>query len=177
MSKTKNTKQIEINSSDDDIELVKGEPILAQKAEPKLRKNGQPKKEYILTDARKNQFEVARNKRQENIALKKEEKEKANSEYSLLKKELDKKLAKKEKRSQAKELLKLMNETKNISSDEDSDEEVIIKKKSKKPKKKVVYVEDDSESEEEEEHRPKTRREPLRSQTPTRELRPIIRYY
>ena len=76
MSKTKNTKQVEINSSDDDIELVKGEPILEQKAEPKLRKNGQPKKEYILTDARKNQFEVARNKRQENIALKKRRKKK-----------------------------------------------------------------------------------------------------
>ena len=120
MTKTKETKQVIVESSDDEIELNSTKVVATSLPRMQVvdnptttsivknKKNGQPKKEYILTEARKNQFDIARNKRQENIAIRNEEKEKATSEYSLLKKELDKKLAKKVKRNQTKELLKMM---------------------------------------------------------------------
>ena len=40
-----------------------------------ITKKGKPKKEYILTEARKHQFEIARQKRMENIQKIKLEKE------------------------------------------------------------------------------------------------------
>jgi hypothetical protein len=179
MSKTKTSKVIEIQQSDDEIELsLEHKTVIDDVSTVKNKKNGQPKKEYILTEARKKQFEIARNKRQENITIRNEEKEKATSEYTMLKKELDKKLAKKEKRNQTKELLKLMAETKNISSSESEQEEIIVRKKKSAKKKKVVYVsESESESEQETQKIAKPKREILRSQTPTRELRPIIRFF
>ena len=137
MSK-KNIKVIEEFIEDSSIELK------PQKL--KLEKSPKEKKEYVLTDARKAQFDKARIKRQENIDLKKKTKELENEEYNKVKNELLYKKDEKDKKRQARELLKLKREVEETS----SEEEEIVKPKAKpkpKPKSKPKKVEYKSESE------------------------------
>jgi hypothetical protein len=102
-----------------------------------------PKKErkpYILTDKRKEQFDKARQKRQQNIMQKKIESELNNKNFLMLKANLEKKKKEKLLKKQQNEIAKLALETGNIS----DEEQIIIKKK---PKKKVIVVESDSDNE------------------------------
>lgn len=145
----------DINEINDDssIELSKTEkPIKIKKEKPP-----KIKKDYVLTDARKAQFDKARIIRQENIDIKKIQKELENDEYNKIKEDLAIIKKANDKRKKVKELLKLKKEVEEeASSSSEEEEEEIIKKptrKSKpkpKPKKKVVYESSESEEEEEE---------------------------
>jgi hypothetical protein len=126
-----------------------------------------PKKErkpYVLTEKRKEQFEKARLKRQENIAKKKLDQQKENENYLMLKANLEKKKKEKEIKKQQKDIAKLALEA-NVT----DEEQVIIKKK---PKKKVIVVESDSDDDIIYKRRPK---EPIQTppQPPPRPVRQI----
>ncbi len=104
-------------------------------------KKDKPKRNYVMTDARKQAFEKAKQKRAENIALRKQLKEKETAEFEKLLQMKQEKKAKKELKKKEMELKKY--ET----SSSESEEEVIVKKK-KKPKKKVIYISGDDEPDE-----------------------------
>ena len=110
------------------------------------------KKPYILTDARKIQFEKARQKRMENVEIKKKEKEELSKEFVDKKKELELKKQEVLKKKHTKELLKLQEELEKEKSlvDEsvNSDTEIIIKKRKPIQRKRIVYLEDDDDEEE-----------------------------
>ena len=135
--------------SDTDDNLVIQSPIQPTKAqptkEPKLTKSGKEKAPYVLTEARKKQFEIARNARMKNIESKKAQQNENYAQYDELKKELEKKKIKKLEKIKQKELVKLMAETDNISTDNDeSDEDLVVKPKKtkaqpKSKKKRVIY--------------------------------------
>ena len=124
----KNKKQ---NVVDDDISSTESESEI--EISKNVTKKGKPKKEYILTEARKLQFEKARIKRMENIQKQKMEKEQFQKQKDELKRIADEK----KKLKQEKQIKKLKKEI-----ESESEEEIIIKK-TKKPKKKIVYVESD----------------------------------
>jgi hypothetical protein len=133
MPKNKDMIEPKADSESDDNLVIQAptQPI----KEPKLTKSGKEKAPYVLTEARKKQFEIAKKAQQnENYA-----------QYDELKKELEKKKIKKLEKIKQKELVKLMAETDNISTDNDeSDEDLVVKPKKKKaprPKKKRVIVE------------------------------------
>ena len=104
-------------------------------------KEKKPRKPFVMTEARKQAFEKARQKRDENLRLKKELRDRENEHIQLLK---DKAKNKKEKK-----LNKLEKEIKAMSSESESEEEQIIvkKKKPKNKKKKIVYVSDSDDDE------------------------------
>ena len=136
------------SSDDEELTISKND-----NKQVRLNKNGKPRAEYVLTDKRKQQFDIARNARMKNIESKKIVQNENYSKYDNLKKELEQKKMKKLEKMKQKELIKLMAETENISTDEDSDDdEDIIKKptakqiKKKKPK-KVIVESESSESE------------------------------
>jgi len=119
------------NVVDDDISSESEESEI--EISKNITKKGKPKKEYILTEARKRQFELARQKRMENIQKINMEKE----EFKKQKDELKRIADEKKKLKQEKQIKKLKKEI-----ESESEEEIIIKK-TKKPKKKIVYVESD----------------------------------
>lgn len=88
------------------------------------------KKPYVMTDARKLAFARAQEKRQENIKINKELKDKEQQHIKMLKEQ--------EKLKKQKKISKLESKLQQIS--ESEEEEIIIKKK--KPKNKVVYVDE-----------------------------------
>ena len=153
MPKNKDIIEPKADSDTDDNLVIQSpaQPIKPIK-EPKLTKSGKEKAPYVLTEARKKQFEIARNARMKNIESKKAQQNENYAQYDELKKELEKKKIKKLEKIKQKELVKLMAETDNISTDNDeSDEDLVVKpKKTKapKPKKKRVIVESSSEEEE-----------------------------
>lgn len=129
------------------------------------------KKPYVLTDARKAQFEKARAKRMENVEQKKKEQDEKNKEYNEKKQLLEQKKDAKMKLKQAKELKKLEEEVEDI-------EEVIIKK-SKPKKKRIVYVEDSS-SEEEivvKKNKPKQEFPDTNINNKPRDIKQLIRFF
>jgi preprotein translocase subunit SecD len=107
---------------------------------PSKEKPKKERKPFVMTDARKQAFEKARAKRDENRALRKIQKE---EQKIIAKKEVEEKIIQKadiiHKKKQKE--MKILDE---ISSD--SEPEVIIQRV-KKPKKKVIVVESDSEDE------------------------------
>ena len=161
-----NKKAIEMENSDDEIEFKNEVENDINPTTTKTTKNGKPKKPYVLTDARKAQFEKARIKRMENITAKRQLDEEKYSKYEDLKINLEIKKDKKLKKQKEKELITLLAETENISSDDE--EEIIEKrihpkkdKKPKKPKKKVVIESDsDSDSDTIEYNKPKKQQQP-----------------
>ena len=195
MSKNKIIKEIIDDSTDDDltipkyiapkkpkkvIEVEEQEPIIDEinTKSIRLNKSGKPRAEYVLTEKRKKQFEIARNARMQNIELKRNEQNEHYSKYDELKKELDKKRIKKLEKIKQKELIKLMAETENISTDSDSSESIkkpIRKSKPpKKPTRKVKKVESDTESESEPEPKPKPKSKPKLLPAPI--AKPMLRY-
>ena len=150
------------SSSDDDLTVKKGtdkiekEPVM-DLAQPKKRmnKSGKERAPYVLTDKRKQQFELARQVRMKNIEEAKVKQNESYSQYNDLKQELEKKKMKKLEKIKKKELVKLMAETENISTDESSSDEPAttkIKHKQKKTKtNKQIIIESESESESESE--------------------------
>lgn len=195
MSKNKIIKEIIDDSTDDDltipkyvvpkkpkkvIEVEEQYPIIDEinTKSIRLNKSGKPRAEYVLTEKRKKQFEIARNARMQNIELKRNEQNEHYSKYDELKKELDKKRIKKLEKIKQKELIKLMAETENISTDSDSSESIkkpIRKSKPpKKPTRKVKKVESDTESESEPEPKPKQKSKPKLLPAPI--AKPMLRY-
>ena len=116
-----------------------------QKVMMKEKIKAKPKKPYVKTEAReqalKTNFEKARLKRMENIALKKREKEEQDAKN---KEELETKLLKKASK------IKKNNDKKKkvlddiVSDDDDEPQDIIVKKK-KKPR--VIYLEESEEDE------------------------------
>ena len=132
-------------SKPESIEPIEDDEVSTSSIElkPKKEKLVKEKKPYVLTEARKNAFEIARQKRDENRATRKIEKEKQEIES---KKELEEKIVKKaelikKKNEKKEEILKLGED-----SSSDSEPEVIVQRV-KKPKKKIIVVESDSEDE------------------------------
>ena len=99
----------------------------------KVIKPPKEKKPYVLTPARKAQFEKARVKRAENIEIKKQIKNKENEEHELLKQNLIRKKELKTIRKKAREIKRIVQTV----DESESEPEVVIHKK--KPKKKIVY--------------------------------------
>ena len=128
------------------------------------------KKPYVLTEARKAQFDKARMIRQEKLNIAKAEKEGKQNEIKNLELELKDKQDKKVNKKKNQIIKKIADEE---TSDEDEEEdEIIIKKSKPKPKsKKVVYVKYESSSEDEPERKPMKK-----AVIQKRDLRPIIQY-
>ena len=153
-------------SSDEDLTVkkqVSTEIPSTDDAEPKKRmnKSGKERAPYVLTDKRKQQFELARQVRMKNIEEVKAKQNENYSQYNDLKKELDKKKVKKLEKIKKKELVKLMAETENISTDDDSDSYIEEKappppklKRTKSKKHIVVESETDTESSSDEDVKP-----------------------
>jgi hypothetical protein len=182
MPKNKDMIEPKADSESDDNLVIQAptQPPKAQK-EPKLTKSGKEKAPYVLTEARKKQFEIARNARMKNIESKKAQQNENYAQYDELKKELEKKKIKKLEKIKQKELVKLMAETDNISTDNDeSDEDLVVKpKKTKaqpKPKKKKVIVESSSEEEQEVISKAKSREKPPSAQL-HQKPKSTIRYF
>ena len=159
MSKVEDTK---------DIEEISDEGI---------QKKTKPKKPYVLTEARKAQFDKARLVRQSNIESKKKIQEEKDEIYNNIKKDLEKKKDKKNVKKQKSQIKKLIEEV-----ESDSDEEIIIKKV-KAPKKKIIYVESDESEDGEIIEKPKRKEKPkdvvVEEDKPVivRQLKPLIRYF
>lgn len=166
----KNKFTIELNdendsASDDDLTVKKqtsiDEPITSTsitKPKKRMNKSGKERAPYVLTDKRKQQFELARQVRMKNIEEAKAKQNENYSQYDDLKKELEKKKNKKLEKIKKKELVKLMAETENISTDDDSDSSIETPRKSTKPpklkrtkSKKPIIVESETETESSEE--------------------------
>ena len=126
----------EISDNDSSIEL-KEEKV----NDTKPKKERKP---YVLTDARKEAFEKARLKRDENIKIRKAQQKQMEDELNQIKQEVvdkrNKRLIKKNKN----EIKKIIKNEDLLSSSSD-EEEIIIKKKH--PKKKIIYIESESEDE------------------------------
>jgi hypothetical protein len=158
---TKNKFTIDLNennneSSDEDLTVSKqasteisSTPDDADYNKKRMNKSGKPRAPYVLTDKRKQQFELARQVRMKNIEEAKAKQNENYSQYNELKKELEKKKVKKLEKIKKKELVKLLAETENISSDDDSDATPpqtppkLKRTKSKKP----IVVESETETE------------------------------
>ena len=137
----------------------------------KPTKQPKEKKPYVLTPARKAQFEKARIIRDENRAKNKQIKDDENKKHEELKNDLIRKKELKTIRKKTREIKALV-ETGNSSSEE---EQVVIKKKPKK--KKIVYVTETS-SEEEILVKKKVNKIKLPDTSPPqKEIRRIIQYF
>ena len=86
-------------------------------------KGNKVKKPYVLTDARKAQFDKARLVRQSNIDIKKKEQEEKDALYFQMRLELEKKKDKKNTKKKKNEIKKLIEDV-----ETSSDEEIVIKK-------------------------------------------------
>ena len=146
-----------IEYSDEDRQKTKGNKV---------------KKPYVLTDARKLQFDKARLVRQSNIESKKKEQEEKDALYFQMRLELEKKKVKKNSKKKKNEIKKLIEEV-----ESSSDEEIVIKKV-KAPKKKIIYVESDGSEDEEIIQKVKVKKETQHEEKPiVRQLKPLVRYF
>ena len=156
------------DNSDDEIELKKPE---------KPEKPKKIRKEFIFTDAKKQQMKNAHEVKMKNFEIRKQGRDEKNKEYIKEKEELTKLKDEKQQKKQQRELIKLKKSVAEIS--ESEEEEIIVKKKTK-PKKKIIYIE--SSSDDEIEYRkqikpPKQQLPPSEPiQQPPRQLRRIIQY-
>lgn len=139
-------KDVESSSDDESTESEQEEPIhqpvVVQQKPQKQKRN------YVMTDARKLAFEKAQQKRAENIALRKQLKEKEQAEFEKIKQEKEAKKAKKEAKKKELELKKLELLSDESEVEEEEEEQIIVKKKKKPAKKKVIiYISDDEQDE------------------------------
>ncbi len=159
MEDIKESKDIEEVSADEGIQKTKG---------------GKVRQPYVLTDARKLQFDKARLVRQSNIESKKKIQEEKDEIYNNIKKDLERKKDKKNSKKKKNEIKKLIEEV-----ESSSDEEIVIKKV-KPPKKKIIYVESDDSEEEEiiQKVKVKNKEEKHSTATPVvKQLKPLVRYF
>ena len=185
MEDSKEIKEIE-EVSDEGIQKTKGGKDTGEAEPRKGCERSSLKKPYVLTDARKAQFDKARLVRQSNIETKKKIQEEKDEIYNNIKADLLKKKDKKNVKKQKSQIKKLIEEV-----ESDSDEEIIIKKV-KAPKKKIIYVESDEsedgpysrarrDSEREIIEKPKRKDKPkdviVEKQIIVRQLKPLIRYF
>ena len=175
-----NSAETENNDSDSEIEYKSKAPLV--ESGKKMTKKGIEKKPYVLTEKRKQQFEIARIKRAENVEKRKAEKAEKNKEFLATKQKLEIKKDGREKLQQEKTLknisyeivkkqLEQEHEQEDIADDDNDEPQIIIKKK--KPKKKVIVIE--SESEDDEPiiiHR--SRKIPDKQNLPPRQLNPLM---
>lgn len=167
VSKTKKQESTEIPSTD--IQA-------AEFQKKRMNKSGKPRAPYVLTDKRKQQFELARQVRMKNIEEAKAKQNENYSQYNELKKELEKKKVKKLEKIKKKELVKLMAETENISSDDSSIDEPQTPPKLKRTKSKkpiVVESETETESSSEEDVKPVKKTTKKKTTTTTNKKKPI----
>ena len=156
------------------MEKVDGSKDIEEVSDEGIQK--ETKKPYVLTEARKAQFDKARLVRQSNIESKKKIQDEKDEIYNNLKADLLKKKDKKNVKKQKSQIKKLIEEV-----ESDSDEEIIIKKV-KAPKKKIIYVESDESEDEEIIEKPKRKDKPkdvVVEEKPqiVRQLKPLIRYF
>ena len=135
MSKKISKKTIEVlnendNKSSSGSEESEQEPLKLEKSKipPK------PKRDHVMTEARRIAFEKAREKRQANYLLRKAIKDKEIEEYNKTKNE--KALKRQELEAKRRDY-----ELKQLEMSSSEDEPIIVKKK--KSKRKVIYVSDD----------------------------------
>ena len=150
------------------------EEVSADEGIQKTTKAIKEKKPYVLTDARKLQFDKARLVRQSNIESKKKIQEEKDEIYNNIKKDLERKKDKKNSKKKKNEIKKLIEEV-----ESSSDEEIVIKKV-KPPKKKIIYVESDDSEEEEiiQKVKVKNKEEKHSTATPVvKQLKPLVRYF
>ncbi len=145
------------NESDDQIELKKETIVVETPVKER--------KPYVMTEARKQAFEKARQKRQENIDIRKKQQQQLIDEQEAIKQAVLEKRNRQLIKKNKKEIKKIIQNEDLLSSS--SDEEIIIKKKH--PSKKKVYV-----IEEDEEKEPQKVNKPLPIQQPPRR---IIQFY
>ena len=169
VKKSKDLEVIEnINSESDDEEITLSKQTKKQlkndiQVQSEPAKPGKEKKPYVLTPARKAQFEKARQVREENLRVRNEIREESAKKHEEFKNELLKKKEFKSNKKKVREIKELI-ESDSSSSEEEAREVIVKKKKAmtipvKKPKKKVVYVSSSSESSSDEsvEVKPNTR--------------------
>ena len=130
----KNTKIEVIEDIEEDESSIELKPVKP----PKERKP------YIMTDARKEAFGKAREKRDENIKLRKAQQKQLQDETDAIKNAVIEKRNRSLIKKNKKEIKKIIQNEDLLSSSSD-EEEIIIKKKT--PKKKVIYIESESEEE------------------------------
>ena len=165
-------KQFEVSETESEISqryeesedsLSSSSSIVAKKpSTEKIVKPPKEKKPYVLTPARKEQFEKARIKRAENIEIKKIAKNKENEEHELLKQDLIRKKELKTIRKKAREIKRIVQTV-----ESESEEEVIVKRK---PKKKVIVYESSSDEEIVKKKPPKKELPPAPPATPVRRV-------
>ena len=160
--KTKKIEEIEVVEEDEEssIELKVGETI----NDPAPKKERKP---YVMTEARKEAFEKARQKRDENIKNRKAQQKQLQDEQEAIKNAVIEKRNRQLIKKNKKEIKKIIQNEDLLSSSSD-EEEIIIKKKT--PKKKVIYIE--SESEEEHKHDKYEKQPTFKKEAPRR----IIQY-
>ena len=148
MENVEESKAIEESS---DSEIEKGKPKSKGAKGPPMTPDepttsGIVKKPYVLTEARKAQFEKARLKRQENLRLKREAIENTKKQqeeklqvYEEIKKDLEVKKEKQQRKKKAKEIKQIIQELSSEESDDDDEVEqaelalkAILAKKAKK---------------------------------------------
>ena len=129
------------------------DPNLTDDSEITKPKSTKEKKPYVLTPARKAQFEKARQIRDENREQRKQYKDADNKIHDDIKNDLIRKKELQAIRKKTREMKAIVNKASEISEDEDlqSEEEIIIKKKKpiQKKKKKIVYESSSDESSDE----------------------------
>ena len=149
-----------------------------------ITKPKKEKKPYVLTPARKAQFEKARQIRDENRKQRKQDKDADNKIHDDIKNDLIRKKELQAIRKKTREMKAIVNKASEISEDEDlqSEEEIIIKKKKpiQKKKKKIVYESSSDESSDEsssEEVIQKKKKYYPPPPTPKAEPKRIIQYF
>jgi hypothetical protein len=134
-----------------------------------IQKKPRKKSTYVLTPARKAQFEKARLARQAKIASRKEERDVFNKEKTRLQQAA----VAKELEMKNKKLAKLQAKIAAIPDSSSSEEDIVIQRKKKhKPRRKIV-LQDDSSSEDDTPQPP--RRKSLPKQEPVK-LQPIVQF-
>ena len=160
------------------------DPNLTDDSEITKPKSTKEKKPYVLTPARKAQFEKARQIRDENREQRKQDKDADNKIHDDIKNDLIRKKELQAIRKKTREMKAIVNKASEISEDEDlqSEEEIIIKKKKpiQKKKKKIVYESSSDESSDEsssEEVIQKKKKYYPPPPTPKSEPKRIIQYF
>ena len=180
-----NFQELIISSDDEEItkpkQSKKQPEIVPETAIPLIPHTKKEKKPYVLTPARKAQFEKARLVREDNIARKNAIRDEEAEKHELVKNELLRKKeikSNKKKEREIKHLIVSESETESSSSEEAP---VIIKKVKKpiKKTKKKVYVScsEEESSDESVEVRPKHKPKKVNEHPAPKEVRRIIQFF
>ena len=172
-------KIIEISESDTDSEIEYNGKDIKPQVKEKQKRN------YVLTEARKNQFDKARSIRLENIKAKKAETDIKHKELNDLKSNLEKLKEEKQAKLKEKQINKLNRELKDFEKIEKLEKNTEIKIRKTKPRAKKTVIESESDSsssessDEEIEVKPKSRSKPRKIEylEPVKYVRPQIQYF